>query len=303
MLVLIGMIVVVLLLGSLAATLAVYGRLGRIKHHFRGRVDRMQTELLIRTLLRDPRYSDPRHLCRFEARVYSQHGEDGILSEILRRIGATSRRFVEVGVGDGLENNTVYRLSQGWCGHWFEAGAANVEKVTACFDLERARNRLRVVHARLTAENAAEAMRQHDVPIDLDLLSLDIDRNTSYLWRALAHLSPRVVVIEYNASIPRDDEWEIVYEADAEWDKSFYFGASLKTLEVLGNSIGYTLAACDLSGSNAFFVRSDLVDDQFAGPFTAAALYEPPRYWLVGDRGHATRYGRARTFGDGQATP
>jgi len=54
-LVLIGIVVVVLLIGSLAAAVAVYGRLRRIKHHFRGRVDRIQTELLIRTLLRDPR--------------------------------------------------------------------------------------------------------------------------------------------------------------------------------------------------------------------------------------------------------
>ena len=284
-------LILLLLVAVVALAVAIHRRLGLLRRHLRVRTDRMQKDLIVATVLSGPRYSDPRHLCRFEGQVYSQHGEDGIISEILRRIGETNRRFVEVGVGDGLENNTVYRLAQGWSGHWFEADEQHLQRIARTLPGEMISGRLRAVHARMTAENAAEIMRQHDVPIAFDLLSLDIDRNTSHLWRALAHLEPRIVVVEYNSSIPQDDAWEVEYQADVNWDGSLYFGASLASFHALGESLGYVLVGCDLSGSNAFFVRRELVNDRFTGPFTAAAMYEPPRYYLVGRPGHPSRYG------------
>jgi hypothetical protein len=277
--------IAVLLAGVVAYAAAIYHRLGRLKHLLRVRVERLQKDLIVTTLLDGERYCDPRHLCRFEAQVYSQHGEDGILSEILGRIGETNRVFVEIGSGDGNENNTRYRLDQGWSGFWFDADETNVRRSKSMAP----DSRLRVVHANVTAENIAHLMVHHGVPVTFDLLSLDIDRNTSHIWRALGHLAPRVVVVEYNASIPRDDPWEIDYRADATWDGSLRFGASLRTLQALGESLGFILVACELSGSNAFFVRRELVDDQFVGPFTARALYEPPRYYLAGRPGHPSR--------------
>src|SRR5271166_1886020 len=41
----------------------------------------------------------------FEKRRYSQNGEDGILEEILNRIGTACRFFVEFGVESGAECN------------------------------------------------------------------------------------------------------------------------------------------------------------------------------------------------------
>ena len=46
-------------------------------------------------------------LTRYELRVYSQNGEDGVLAEILRRIGAGRREFVDFGAQRGLEGNCV----------------------------------------------------------------------------------------------------------------------------------------------------------------------------------------------------
>src|SRR5580704_10001151 len=53
------------------------------------------------------RYSTDERLARWGYTIYSQHEEDGMLAEIFRRIGCGSRYFVELGVGDGLENNTL----------------------------------------------------------------------------------------------------------------------------------------------------------------------------------------------------
>jgi len=43
---------------------------------------------------------------------------------------------------------------------------------------------------------------------------------------------------------------------------SNYFGASLLALKKLGDSKGYTLVCCDNSGTNAFFVRNDLIQKE-----------------------------------------
>src|ERR1700740_3619408 len=69
-------------------------------------------------LLSLPRYADPRNLNRHEFQVFSQFGEDGIIAEIFRRVGTVNRTFLEIGIGDGLQNNTTFLLFQGWRGFW-----------------------------------------------------------------------------------------------------------------------------------------------------------------------------------------
>ncbi len=73
----------------------------------------------------------------------------------------------------------------------------------------------------------------------------------------------RVVVVEYNSTIPPSDEWVVAYDAAKGWNRTNYFGASLKSYELLGRGLGYVLVGCGLAGTNAFFVREELAADQF----------------------------------------
>src|SRR5437016_4741195 len=57
-------------------------------------------------------------LNRFGAKYFSQADEDGITLEIVRRLGITVGTFAELGVGNGLENNTLILLANGWRGFW-----------------------------------------------------------------------------------------------------------------------------------------------------------------------------------------
>ena len=47
-------------------------------------------------------------LAPYELKVFSQNGEDGVLDEILRRVGVQDKTFVEFGAGPGLEAVAVY---------------------------------------------------------------------------------------------------------------------------------------------------------------------------------------------------
>ena len=247
---------------------------------------RLDKELLTANLLAQSKYQDPKRLNRYEAQVFSQNGEDGIIAEIFARIGFVDRTFVEFGAGDGMENNTAYLLFQGWSGFWFDGDESNVERIRKSFEPATRENRLMVATEFFTAEKAADILTKHKVPREFDLLSLDIDRNTSWIWRKLGEFHPRVVVIEYNASIPPQEEWEIAYRADATWNGTLYFGAGLRTLQKIGEKLGYVLVGCELSGTNAFFVREDLALDRFAVPFSAENHHEPPRYFLRRTWGH-----------------
>ena len=58
---------------------------------------------------------------------FSQIDEDGITREILKRIGTWGKQgiFLELGVGTGLQNNSLYLLAQGWSGTW--VGGQNLD--------------------------------------------------------------------------------------------------------------------------------------------------------------------------------
>jgi len=232
-----------------------------------------------------PRYSDPRRLQRYAFQVCSQNGEDGIIREIFRRLGTTDRVFAEVGIGDGTENNTAFLLSQGWTGYWFDGSDSFLKTMEGRSDLNSGCLKSKVSF--VTRENIAVLFAELGVPKEFDLLSLDIDQNTYYAWEGLEDYRPRVVVVEYNASLPADACWKVHYDPDRVWHGSHNFGASLKCFETLGRRFGYSLVGCELVGSNAFFVRDDLVGDKFASPFTSENHWEPPRYALLHRRGHA----------------
>jgi hypothetical protein len=237
-------------------------------------------------LRQQARYSDPKRLTRFEHQVFSQGGEDGALREIFRRLGETDRGFVELGVGNGIENNTAFLLLQGWNGLWLEGSAKSCKAIRESFARELGEGKLKLVEALITRDNAANLVLSNMPSPTFDLLSIDVDRNTYHVWEALDVLRPRVVVVEYNALYPGDMHWIAEYDPDKSWNGTTYFGASLKALEQLGSRMGYNLVGCDIAGANAFFVRGDLCGDKFCAPFTAENHYEPIRYFLHARVGH-----------------
>jgi hypothetical protein len=251
----------------------------------------MADEYVDKHLERNPRYSEPGRLGRHERQVFSQSGEDGIIEEIFDRIGTTNRFVVEFGVGNGLENNSAFLLVKGWTGLWIEANEKWCRDIESDFHELLKTKQLLLRKAFITAENIESLLNSGDVPEELDLLSIDIDGNDYWVWKAVANYRPRVVVIEYNAQFSPQVRWVMRYNPQAVWKRTTYQGASLKSLEILGKEKGYQLVGCSFVGTNAFFVRTDLVGNAFCAPFTAENHYEPARFHLIRTAGHARGFG------------
>ena len=205
----------------------------------------------------------PPDLTAFELRVFSQNGEDGVLAEILRRVGVAGGGFVEFGAHDGTEGNTVFLAEvMGWPGVYLEAEPAAFAALARRW---RASPRVRTVQAAVEPDTVEALLARAGVPEEPDVVSIDVDGNDYWIWRALARYRPRVLVIEYNGALEPASRRVMPYSPGFRWDHSGDYGASLGALEDLGAEKGYRLVHTELAGVNAFFVREDLADGLPAG--------------------------------------
>ena len=194
-------------------------------------------------------------------RGLSQNEEDGIAVALFDRIGAPTRRFVEVGAGVNGGNSGFLARECGWSGVMLEIHPARVRALQRRFGPA-----VTAVQARVTRENINGLLSSHGAAGDIDLLSVDIDGIDYWVWEGLSVCRPRLVIAEYNASFGATRSVTVPY--DPEFNrrgfnvaKSAYYGASLLALSRLGARKGYRLVVVEPRGVNAFFVREDLVGD------------------------------------------
>jgi len=196
-----------------------------------------------------------KNLTGFGKRVYSQTIEDGIIESIFNNIGTTNKYFVEFGAWDGVRfSNTAHlRINENWTGLLLEGNKSKADKLEY------------VNHAFLTAENINDHFEKHKVPREFDLLSVDLDGNDYWIWKAIDEnqFRPRVVVAEFNCNFP--DQFEskaIEYDPNLISTKPsvHYYGASIPAYKKLGESKGYSLIY-RVNNHNLFFVDTGLLHD------------------------------------------
>jgi hypothetical protein len=154
-----------------------------------------ETYLAIAELCRRSETTSPsasRDLSTYELRVFSQNGEDGVLDEILRRVGTRTRTFVEFGAGSGAEALCVYLADvAGWNGLFIEANPPEFAVLSAKYAMS---TRVAAHPAMITPDNVEQTFARFDVPEEFDVLSIDIDSHEYWVWRAITRYRPRVVI-------------------------------------------------------------------------------------------------------------
>jgi peptidoglycan/LPS O-acetylase OafA/YrhL len=145
--------------------------------------------------------------------------------------------FAEFGASDGVEGNAAFPAQVlGWPGALFEADEAAFGSLERRY---RGTDRVRTVHAAVEPDTVEALFAAAAVPEEPDLLSIDVDGNDYWIWRALERFRPRVVVVEYNGDLDPREPLVQPYTPGRRWDHSSGYGASLAALEALATEKGY----------------------------------------------------------------
>jgi hypothetical protein len=227
-----------------------------------------------------------------EFRNHSQTGEDGILWYIFSLLGTTNKVAVEMCAGVGFECNTANLIvNHGWHGLLFDGDTDNISKGQAFFGSHPDTRIVppSMIKAWITAENVNELIEDTGATGEIDLFSLDVDGVDYWIWDALTIISPRVIILEFQAAWGCESAVTVPYKPDfvAEWhvvDESSgavaqYGGASLLAFVKLAKRKGYRLVGTNSLGYNAFFVRDDLGKDILPEVGAADCFTHPVANW------------------------
>ena len=197
-----------------------------------------------------------------ELKIFSQFGEDGIIDFLVKKINLQTKTFIEFGVEDYEESNTKFLLeAKNWKGLVFDSSQKFIDIIKKKDFYWR--NNLIAVKAFITAENIDNLIKKNFFHEEVGLMSIDIDGNDYWVWKAIETYKPAIVIIEYNARFGYKKSVSIPYKKDfdriAEHHSSIYFGASLMALYKLGKEKGYSLVGTNTNGNNSFFIRDDFL--------------------------------------------
>jgi hypothetical protein len=202
-----------------------------------------------------------------EFRSFSQNSEDGILLYLFSLLGTTTRRAVEICAGDGIECNTANLIvNHGWQGLLIDGDRESIARGQEFYAKCRTTfvSPPTLAASWVTAENVNGLITNNGFGGDVDLLSLDLDGNDYWIWKAIDAVTPRVIVLEFNAACGPEKRLTIPYDPDFRLDFSiqpYRCGASLPAFAKLGREKGYRLVGVQSLGFNAFFVRAGLGED------------------------------------------
>jgi hypothetical protein len=183
--------------------------------------------------------------------VYSQTGEDGIIEKILEVMPENDKWCVEFGAWDGMFLTNTRNLieSKEYSAVLIEADKHRFQNLQHNYSQKDNVITINQFVGYAENDNLDQILSTTPIPIDFDLVSIDIDGNDYHVWKAFVKYRPKIIVIEFNATIPTHIEF--VQPADS----SIHQGTSLLSLVKLGKEKGYELVSV-LPG-NAFFVKQE----------------------------------------------
>lgn len=190
-------------------------------------------------------------LASFKNNRFSEHGEDGIIAKIFEIMPPENKWVCEFGAHDPEIISNTWRLihQEGWNALLIEADDYYYDKLKKYYEKSQS---VHCVHTKVSYEGSEKLdniLQKTPVPKDLDFMIIDIDGNDYHVWQAIEHYRAKLVMIEFNASIPTDVSFI------QERNLSVNHGSSLRAMYELAAKKGYKLIAA--TSWNAFFIREE----------------------------------------------
>lgn len=232
-----------------------------------------------------------------EHSVYSQHGEDGILTTMIDIIAPKHNYLVEFGAHDGTNmSNSRYLIEKkNWSAFLIEGDNRFYAELSK---LHRDNPNVKTLQSFITPENINQLFTDAGVPTEFGIMSIDIDSIDYYVWEGLTEFTPGIVIVEYNSARSFTDDYIAGRDEAITLSGTYDEGASLLAYDRLARRKGYQLIYTELFGSNAFFIHESCKSafpDVDWSQLTVEALYQPPQFGVlsggmaINGRGYATR--------------
>lgn len=188
--------------------------------------------------------------------VFTYHGEDGIIGYLIRKANVENKTFVDIGSGDCIKSNCAcLAVHYNWQGLFIDS---NQIQLNIGRKFYRNNNKVRFKNVDVSPENVNEILKFAGITGKIGLVSIDIDGNDYWIWKALNVIQPEIVVIEAKIEYGTQD-LIVPYGGNNHRSKNIqYNGASVKAFEKLGLKKGYKLVGSNKEGYNLFFVKENL---------------------------------------------
>lgn len=140
-------------------------------------------------------------LCQYRKNVFSKTGEDGVLEHLLFLLGINKGWCCEFGAWDGKRYSNTFNLikNRGWKGVMIEADPEKFEALQKT-QSEFPKNIIaihEVVHYLPGKGRTLEdILSQTPIPLDFDVLSIDVDGPDYHIWKNFTGYRPKIVIIE-----------------------------------------------------------------------------------------------------------
>jgi len=239
-------------------------RLRRELNAVRGEIDSLKilaAQPLIQKIRNDISITSLRDV---EFKVFSQFGDDGIIQYLIHRLAPLPDSFVEFGVENYRESNTRFLLlNNNWRGAVLDGSQSCVDQIRG--DEIYWRHTLTAKCAWITRDNINDLIRGAGFSGEIGLLNIDIDGNDYWVWEKSDVVDPVITIVEYNSIFGPDLAVTIPYDPKFNRHRSHFsgqfWGASLSALAILAKRKGYSFIGCNSAGNNAYFVRSNKIDN------------------------------------------
>ena len=214
-----------------------------------------------------------------EFQVFSQFGEDGIIQHLVKKVPIENDVFVEFGVEDYTESNTRFLLvNDNWRGLVLDGSDAHKRWLQS--HPTGWRHEIEAITAFIDRDNINQLIGGTGVRGDIGVLSIDLDGNDLWILEAIDVVSPRILVLEYNATFGPEADVTVPYDPSFVRGKkhpsALYWGASLGALTRTARGKGFSLVGSNSAGNNAFYVRDDVVGE--LPVLDAADAWRPSRF-------------------------
>ena len=244
-------------------------------------VDEYTSKLYINEIYKRLRKTNKNTYALDGYKVYSQNDEDGIIESIFNDIGVTNNLFCEIGIGDTIENNTHHLILNNWKGLWIDINSKHIKKLEK--KISKNQDKLKFIIQKITPENinnVIDLSNNFEGIDEIDFFSIDIDSYDIDCINNLSIIRPRLVCIEYNSKVRSKTKLDLKNIKNFKWEYDDYFGSSLSSINSVMVEKGYKLIATNITGSNAFFVKKELLYLTKTKNQNIEDLYSPPNFEL-----------------------